>query len=83
MIFQVTKRGPGFWKFNTELLRDKDFVEGINRLLDHEMSQQHLYQNKKDHWEIIKLVIRNSILQFAARKRKSDHNKIGGFGEKT
>ena len=68
------KRGPGYWKLNTSLLRDKDFVEKINALIDIELAQTPLYESKRKHWEIIKLTIRGSILQYAARKMKSQNN---------
>ena len=32
------KRGPGYWKFNTSLLRDKNYVDKINTLLEMELA---------------------------------------------
>ena len=74
IILEYQKRGPGYWKFNTTLLSDPDYVQKINNLLDIELAQD--YDSYKNHWEIIKLAIRNSTLQFSARKSKSNKNKI-------
>ena len=52
------KRGPGIWKFNTELLKDEkfceemsDLIQGIKRVYD--------YMDSKNLWEILKLEISN------------------------
>ena len=70
------KRGPGYWKMNTKLLQDKDYLEKINKLLDIELEQKELYKSKKDHWEIIKLMIRGTTLQYSARKKKATDNLV-------
>ena len=59
---------------NVSLLKDKDYVEVINKLLDIELEQ--VYASKKDHWEIIKLAIASTTIQFLARRKKSDVNKL-------
>ena len=71
--FHVDKRGPGYWKFNVSLLRDKDYVDKINNLLDIELANEGKAKNK---WELIKLAVRSSTLQFAARRHKSNKAKI-------
>ena len=70
------KRGPGFWKLNTSLLRDKDYVEKMNKLLDIEMSSKKYYDSKKKHWEIIKFAIQNSTRQFSISKKRDRDNRI-------
>ena len=74
--FNVHKKGPGFWKFNNSLLYDLEYLDKINKLLDCELAQEKCYTSKRDHWEIIKLAIRNSTLQYSARKQKSSRNKL-------
>ena len=65
-------KGPGYWKFNTSLLRDPDYVEKVNKLLDIELAQP--FDSYKDKWELIKLMFRSSTLQYAARKKKARKN---------
>ena len=73
--FQVSKRGPGYWKLNTSLLQDIDYVNKINQLLDIELEQESI--SYKSRWEIIKLTARGSSIQYSARKQKSKRNKLG------
>ena len=62
--YQVNPRGPGYWKFNNSLLNNRDYVEAMNKLIAKELDQESLYTSKRDHWEIIKLAIRTSTIQF-------------------
>ena len=70
------ERGKGYWKFNTTLLRDKEYIEKINRLIEIQLDQSELYSSKRNHWEMIKLAIIGSTVQYSARKVKSDKNKL-------
>ena len=74
IAFQPLQRGPGYWKFNTSLLHDKDYLDKINNLIDIELAQD--FDSYCDKWEIIQLSIRSSMLQFAAHRQKSRRNKI-------
>ena len=73
--FNLEVKGKGYWKFNLSLLRDPDYLERINDLIEIELStNQHL--KPKDRWEVLKVVIRGSTIQFAARKKKSNKLKV-------
>ena len=41
-------KGSGYWKINTALLRDRDYLDKINNLLDIELDQQ--FDSYKDKW---------------------------------
>ena len=59
------KKGIGYWKFNTSLLKDKDYIESINRLIEIELeTNQNLSPKKR--WELLKIAIRGSTIQFAS-----------------
>ena len=74
VCLEYVENGPTYWKFNTSLLRDSDYIEKINNLLDIELEQDFdLYKNK---WELIKLAVRGTTVQYASRKQKSNCNKI-------
>ena len=68
-------RGPGYWKLNTSLLRDIEYVEKINKLLDIQLEVNNQMSFRKG-WEMIKLEIKSSSLQYSARKQKSKRNLI-------
>ena len=72
--FEFAARGPGYWKMNTSLLHNRDFVDRINKLLDVQLGME--YGKISDKWEMVKLEIRNTTLQYLARRKKSNINKI-------
>ena len=72
--FSFTIRGPSYWKSNVSLLRDREYLDRINKLIEVELDQQ--YGSPTKQWELLKLAIRNSTLQYAAHKAKSNKNKI-------
>ena len=75
LVLVTHQRGPGYWKFNVSLLKDKDYLDRINDLIakEFEMSRE---LPIKTRWETLKLAIRNSTLQFSIYKAKSRRNKI-------
>ena len=73
-------RGSGYWKFNTSLLNDPEYLNRINDLIDVQMSC--VSGNIRMQWETLKLAIRGSTLQFAARRKKSNTNKLSVLTKK-
>ena len=67
-------RGPGYWKLNTSLLKDKEYLEKIKKVIEIEMAQD--YVDSKTKWENIKLAVQGSTLQFASCKVKSKKNLV-------
>ena len=73
--FNPDKHGPGYWKLNTTFLQDIHYVEGMNKLLEMELSQNN-EMSKKNKWEMIKMAARASSVQFSTRCKRSNINKI-------
>ena len=73
--FSFHKRGPGYWKLNNSLLYDEEYLKSINKLINIEMENVKIGEYRK-RWELLKLAIRGTTLQFAVRKKKSNRNKI-------
>ena len=73
LVFDEHERGPGYWKLNTSLLRIHDYVEKMNKLLDIELSQT--FSSFKSKWELTKLAIRGSTIQYTVRRQKVKHNQ--------
>ena len=74
LVFNPQVRGPGYWKLNNSLLRDLDYLDKVNCLLEMELEVD--YSSARTKWENIKLAIRNSTLQYAINKKKSNDNKV-------
>ena len=71
----VQPRGPGFWKLNTSLLNDKDYVKMIknvinNAVIDNPNTEPRLL------WDTIKLKCRGASIQYSSKKKREKHNKI-------
>ena len=59
-------RGPGYWKFNSTLLHDKEFVERANDLID-SASRKYNTANAADRWEMCK----NDVTDWAIHRSKT------------
>ena len=67
--FEPYKRDPGYWKMSNSLLSDMAYVERINDILDRELSNV-CSGNFKQAWEVTKLTVRGSMIQYSALKRR-------------
>ena len=58
-------RGKGLWKFNSSLLSDIDFVEYIKGMIRTLKDQYSYLSDKSLKWKIIKMDLRNAIMQYS------------------
>ena len=75
LIKPQVSRGPVFWKFNTSLLEDNDYVETIKGVIDRTKCDCK-DNNPNIVWEMIKLNVRGTTIQYASRKKKSTDKYI-------
>ena len=73
----VNPRGPGFWKLNTSLLSESEYVELIEDTI-YNVSKQ--YENKTEIdeillWEVIKMEIRATSMLYAKREKTRMENE--------
>ena len=71
-INEKCPRGPGFWKFNSSLLKDDEYAEKLMFKIP---------QNLEDHgllWELIKMEIRAFTISYSKQKAKmkKDYEKV-------
>lgn len=62
-------RGKGYWKLNSSLLRDGEYVEIINQLLELEF-QNFEFDTLIDKWEYIKMQIRSKTIEYSVKKKR-------------
>ena len=67
----LVKRGRGFWKFNSTLLRDLEYVNSISRLIDSLKEETIDISNKQLRWEYIKTELRGFTLQYSRKKNQA------------
>ena len=74
------ERGRGYWKFNTSLLQDKEFVEIMNKEIDRSINTtQHL--KPQERWERLKEKIKKCTCKYTRDKGVEDKLVIGQLSE--
>ncbi|CAC5414910.1 unnamed protein product [Mytilus coruscus] len=63
-----SERGPGFWKFNSGLLTDKDYVDIVKNTLSECDNKYHNLENKNLKWDTIKSEIRGETVKYSKYK---------------
>ncbi len=67
---QYQKRGPGFWKFNCNLLKDINYINKINQLIERLENQYHNMEDKGLKWDLIKCMLRTETIKYCSIKSK-------------
>ena len=69
-------RGPGYWRFNNSYLRDTQFIEGMNEMLDKfcMQNENEFNGNVDDSWELCKLEIKQFCSDFGKHKACARRN---------
>lgn len=77
--FTKNSKGKGYWKFNSSLLHDKEYVSEVKRTIKDTVNQYRI--NDEDFsidnrllWEMIKLSIRGISIQYSPRKKRQNVN---------
>ena len=72
LVFKAShfKRGKGIWKFNNELLRDKEYVTYTKSLISNEIDSMATTEDKGLVWDYIKMRIRTDTMEYTGRKNK-------------
>ena len=69
-------RGPGFFKLNTSLLLQKDYVEKIRKLITDKTAEYNNQGVQPDLlWETLKAEIRGETIKYSSMKKKQRENK--------
>ena len=67
--FKGKERGPGYWKFNTTLLNNPDFVEFMNKALDQFESKE---QSAVGRWAHLKKYIKSRTQKFTRKQKREE-----------
>ena len=76
------QRGKDFWKFNIELLKDKDYVDKINLELSDFEDLEQTFDNKSLLWDFIRCKLRGITISFAAFRAKRNRQQEAKLQEK-
>jgi hypothetical protein len=69
-------RGPSYWRFNSQLLRNKDFVTYMNNRIDEILDKHKDIENASLKWDVIKMEIRSSTICFSKKMAKANKDNI-------
>lgn len=75
------QRGKGLWKFNNSLLKDKEFREFVDLMID-EVLQNREHESDIVIWETIKAKLKAEIICYSIRKKKNQDNKLDALTAK-
>ena len=67
-IAKSVQRGKGTWKFNNNLLKDKQYVNLIKDTI--QKIKQNVFANKNTFWEYLKCQIRSDTISYSILKQK-------------
>ena len=68
--FNKQRRGPGFWKFNSSLLEDDNYVNALRKNIDLFKAKYENVEDKGLKWDLIKMEIRGFTAKYAKTKAK-------------
>jgi hypothetical protein len=66
----IINRGRGFWKFNSTLLHDSDYVKKIKEIINECKTEYSNFEDKGLTWEMVKLKIRSFSVPYCIKKKK-------------
>ena len=72
-------KGPGYWKFNSSYLHNKDYVDLIKMTIKNTATENAKLEDKGLIWDVVKMKIRAASIQFASafkRNQRSIENEL-------
>jgi exonuclease III len=70
------KRGPSFWRFNANLLKDRQFVESTKENIVNALEKYSEIEDKGLKWDLVKMEVRSSTICFSKNKAKENREQI-------
>lgn len=70
------KRGPGYWKFNNSYLREKEFLDAANALLDEQLDWGYNSLNPHLKWDAIKGCLIQFSKRYGADRARARNSKL-------
>ena len=65
-----TKRGPGYWKFNSELLKDENYKNLIKEFWNTWKTKKDHYSSLRTWWELGKIKIKDKTIRFSIQRKR-------------
>ena len=72
---QLKRFGPGFWKFNANLLEDEKYVKEMRKNISCFREKYNAVTDLGLKWDVIKMEIRSFTLQYSKKKARIERDK--------
>ena len=69
------KAGPGFWKFNSSLLEDEEYINEFKANIKNYRNKYLYLDDKGLRWDLMKMEVRGFTIAYAKRKAKKKRNE--------
>ena len=70
-----TTKGPGIWKLNTKILKQKQFQNTFKKFWSSWTKEKPKYENHNDWWEIGKMYFKSMAIEYSTEKKRKNKNK--------
>ena len=67
----LTARGPGFWKFNSSFLSDKEYITMITQLITNKWKEHLNIDDLRVRWDLLKFEIQSASMSYSKSKAKA------------
>ena len=71
----MSKRGPGFWKFNAKLIEDLDYINGLKHKIS-KWNVKYDFNDRRFKWEYFKYKIKKYTIKISKNRAKRNKEKI-------
>ena len=78
--FMWIDRGTGFWKLNTTLLYEKEYIESVNQILD-ETDNMSANIQPEQQWEIVKDRVKQFSINYARNRTNDERIAVSQLSE--
>jgi len=75
LVYDVKRKGPGYWKLNSSILEQQEYQKGVKDIIRTSQTQFENMRSKRLVWEIIKINVKEYSIQYCKRIRKNAHKK--------
>ena len=79
---EETERGPSFWKFNSSLLEDEDYIKLVTDKYNNWLEDGKDIQDPRILWDFIKYKIRYETITYSKQKARNRREKLSALEEK-
>ena len=70
-------RGPSYWKFNSSLVDDENYVLAINQKVPEWLEELKEVMDKRVLWDLIKYPVRQFTMHYAKEKGTEEKARVG------